>query len=118
MLLKRRSQVDPLPGYQNFWSKSLSEHRFKAQILSKITKIFVSRAPLARGPHFLRPSAPKCGTTPPHPCGKNVGDDTKKSPRTGFSQWYKNSEQLGLLSMHTIKEHNRIIQQISYEIQN
>ena len=54
----------PTPGHQNFWSKSLSEHRFKAQIPSKITKIFVSRAPSAHGPHFWGPSAPKSGSTP------------------------------------------------------
>ena len=83
MLLKRRSEVEPPPpppGHQNFWSKSLSEHRFKAQIPSKITKIFVNREPSARGTHFWGPSAPKSGST--HPASrKKIWETTPKNHR-------------------------------------
>ena len=61
MLLNRRSEVDPpSPGHQFFWSKSLSEHRFKAHFPSKNHK------------NFRKPRE----NTPLQPREKNLGDDT------------------------------------------
>ena len=87
-----RGEVDPplphpSPGHQNLWSKSLSEHRFKAQIPSKNhKKNFVSRAPSVRRPHFWWPSAPKSWSTPPPSptLAEKIWETTRKNRRETF----------------------------------
>ena len=53
-----------------------------------VAKLFVCRAPSARGPNFWGPSVLKSGSAPPPTLAeKKLGDDTKKPLRTAFSQW-------------------------------
>ena len=78
--------------FKNFFFEKIPQNQFYCifkKEFFKFSKFFVNRVPSTRGKSLLGPSVPKRGSIPPTLAEKNLGDDTEKSPRTGFSQCCK-----------------------------